>query len=358
MRMERGPRFSHFSRFSFPRRHPASPLPWLAAALAGLAGGAAHAACGPTATPVTGDTVVCDGTTTVSPSVIATPGSTGVTITVNSGATLTTNATQALLVRDASTITNNGTITVSGGSGSARAAMVATGNDNTLTNNGTLSTTSSGTAGILVTSNSSTRTLITNNGSIGTTGLSSHGISLLGPGNTVVNNGSISTIGTSAKGVYLQGGNLVANLLVNTGSIATTGANSPAGGADAVHANTLGGSFFSRVENRAGATLSSANGYGYRGQNGNDVMVNAGTIEGHGGTASTDAIYMGALGNGTLILQTGSVIKGGADGGVGKTASTFLEGSGTVDNAFRNFQHLTMRGTAWSSPAASPCPPR
>lgn len=348
MRMERGPRFSHFSRFSFPRRHPASPLPWLAAALAGLAGGAAHAACGPTATPVTGDTVVCDGTTTVSPSVIATPGSTGVTITVNSGATLTTNATQALLVRDASTITNNGTITVSGGSGSARAAMVATGNDNTLTNNGTLSTTSSGTAGILVTSNSSTRTLITNNGSIGTTGLSSHGISLLGPGNTVVNNGSISTIGTSAKGVYLQGGNLVANLLVNTGSIATTGANSPAGGADAVHANTLGGSFFSRVENRAGATLSSANGYGYRGQNGNDVMVNAGTIEGHGGTASTDAIYMGALGNGTLILQTGSVIKGGADGGVGKTASTFLEGSGTVDNAFRNFQHLTMRGTAWS----------
>ncbi|OEZ28940.1 hypothetical protein AO062_20670 [Variovorax boronicumulans] len=339
--MERGP------RFSLSRRHPASPLPWLAAALAGLAG-TAHAACSPTATPGTGDTVVCDGTTTVSPSVIATPGSTGVTITVNSGATLTTNATQALLVRDASTITNNGTITVSGGSGSARAAMVATGNDNTLTNNGTLSTTSSGTAGILVTSNSSTRTRITNNGSIVTTGGSSHGISLLGPGNTVINNGSISAIGNSAKGVYLQGGNLVANLLVNTGSIATTGANSPSGGADAVHANTLGGTFFSRVENRAGATLSSANGYGYRGQNGNDVLVNAGTIEGHGGTASTDAIYMGALGNGTLILQTGSVIKGGADGGVGKTASTFLEGSGTVDNAFRNFQHLTMRGTAWS----------
>ncbi|QOF78437.1 autotransporter outer membrane beta-barrel domain-containing protein [Variovorax sp. 38R] len=337
MRMKQGPRFSRSSR-----------LPWLVTALAGLAGGAAHAACGPTATPGTGDTVVCDGATTGSPSVIATPGSTGVTITVNSGATLTTNATQVLLVRDASTITNNGTITVSGGSGSARAAMVATGNDNTLTNNGTLRTTSSGTSGILVTSNSSTRTLITNNGSIGTTGGSSHGISSLGPGNTVINNGSISASGTSAKGVYLQGGNLVTNLLVNTGSIATTGANSPAGGADAVHANTLGGTFFSRVENRAGASFSSANGYGYRGQNGNDVLVNAGTIEGHGGAANTDAIYMGALGNGTLILQTGSVIKGGADGGVGKTASTFLEGSGTVDNAFRNFQHLTMRGTAWS----------
>jgi outer membrane autotransporter protein len=318
------------------------------AALAGLAGGTASAACGPSATPGSGETVVCDGATTGSASVIAAPGSTGVSITVNTGATLSTNATQVLLVRDASTITNNGTITVSGGSGSARAAMVATGNDNTMTNNGTIRTTSSGTSGILVTSNSSTRTLITNNGSISTTGGSAHGVSTLGPGNTVVNNGTITVSGTSAKGVYLQGGNLVANLLVNAGTIATTGANSPSGGADAVHANTLGATFFSRVENRAGALLSSANGYGYRGQNGNDVLVNAGTIEGHGGAANTDAIYMGALGAGTLILQTGSVIRGGADGGVGKTASTFLEGNGTVDNAFRNFQNLTMRGTEWS----------
>jgi hypothetical protein len=66
------------------------------------------------------------------------------------------------------------------------------------------------------------------------------------------------------------------------------------------------------------ALLSSANGYGYRGQNGNDVLVNAGTIEGHGGAGNTDAIYMGALGVGTLILQTGSVIRGGADGGAAR----------------------------------------
>lgn len=302
---------------------------------------------GPTATPGTGQSVVCVGATTGSASVIAAPGSTGVAITVDSGATLTTNATQALLVRDASSITNNGTIAVSGGSGSARAAMVATGNDNTMTNNGAIRTTSGGTSGILVTSNSSTRTLITNNGAIATTGGSSHGISTLGPGNTVVNNGTIAASGSSAKGVYLQGGNLTANLLVNNGTIATTGANSLSGGADAVHANTLGLSFFSRVENRAGALLSSANGYGYRGQNGNDTLVNAGTIEGHGGAGNSDAIYMGALGNGTLILQTGSVIRGGADGG-NAIANAFLEGSGTVDNAFRNFQNLTMRGAEWS----------
>lgn len=329
------------------RRTPASPLTCFVAALAGLAGGTASAACGPTALPGTGQSVVCNGTTTGSASVIAAPGSTGVAITVDSGATLTTNATQVLLVRDASTITNNGSITVSGGSGSARAAMVATGNDNTMTNNGAIRTTSGGTSGILVTSNSSTRTLITNNGTITTSGGSSHGISTLGPGNTIINNGTITVGGTSAKGVYMQGGNLVTNLLVNTGSIATTGANSPAGGADAVHANTLGGTFFSRVENRAGGSISSTNGYGYRGQNGNDTLVNAGTIEGHGGADNTDAIYMGALGTGTLILQTGSVIRGGADGG-GARSDTFLEGRGTVDNAFRSFRNLTMRGTEWS----------
>jgi outer membrane autotransporter protein len=340
MRIERPHRFLH--------RLPASPVSCLAAAAALLAG-AAHAACGPTATPGTGDSVVCDGTTTGSPSVIAVPGSTGVGITVNAGATLSTNATQALLVHDASSIVNNGTITVSGGSGGARAAMVATDNDNTLTNNGAIRTTSSGTAGMLVTSNSSTRSLLTNTGSITTTGGSSHGISTLGPGNTVVNSGTIDVSGTAAKGVYLQGGNLVANLLINTGAIRTTGANTSAtsGFASAVHVNTLSASFFSRVENRAGGLLSSANDYGYRGQNGNDVLVNAGTIEGHGGTGNDGAILMGGGGTGTLILQTGSVIRGAADGG-NASSNAYLEGTGTVDNAFRNFQNLTMRGTQWS----------
>ena len=330
-------------------RVPASPLPWLVAALAGLTGGAANAACNPTATPGSGATVVCDGVTTGSPSVIAAPGSTGVAIQVGAGASLSSNATQVLLVRDASSITNDGTITVSGGSGSARGAMVATGNDNRLTNNGAIRTTSGNTAGLLVTSNSSTRTLITNNGTITTTGGSSHGISTLGPGNTVINNGTITASGTAAKGVYLQGGNNVANLLINTGTIRTTGASASAtdGFASAVHVNTLGATFFSRVENRAGGVLSSANAYAYRGNNGNDVLVNAGYIEGAGGAASDGAIYMGGSGIGTLILQTGSVIKGAAEGG-GSRADAFLEGSGTVDNAFRNFRNLTMRGAEWS----------
>ncbi len=316
----------------------------------GLVWSASHAACLPTTTPTTGGTVVCSGVTTGSTSVIADPGSTNVDIGVSPGASLSTNATQALLVRDGSSITNNGQITVSGGSGAARAAMGATGNDNTLTNNGTIRTTSGGTAGISTPSGSSTRTLITNTGSIVTTGGASHGIFTFGPGNTVVNSGSITVSGTAAKGVYLQGGNGVANVLINTGTITALGANtSPTSGfADAVHANTVGAStFFSRVENRAGGSIFSAGSYAYRGQNGQDVLVNAGTLEGHGGTDNDGAVFMGPLGTGTLILQTGSVIRGAADGG-GATSSAFLEGTGTVDNAFRNFQNLTMRGTQWS----------
>lgn len=317
---------------------------------AGLFCTAGHAACLPTTTPTTGGTVVCSGVITGSTSVIADPGSTNVDISVSPGASLATSATQALLVRDASSITNNGQITVSGGSGAARAAMGATGNDNTLTNNGAIRTTSGGTAGISTPSGSSTRTLITNAGSIVTTGGASHGVFTFGPGNTVVNSGSITTNGTAAKGVYMQGGNGVANVLINTGTITALGANtSPTSGfADAVHANTVGAStFFSRVENRAGGAMFSASSYAYRGQNGQDVLVNAGTLEGHGGTSNDGAVFMGPLGTGTLILQTGSVIRGAADGG-GATSSGFLEGTGTVDNVFRNFRNLTMRGTQWS----------
>ncbi|MGR4870969.1 autotransporter outer membrane beta-barrel domain-containing protein [Variovorax sp. LARHSF232] len=329
-----------------------SPLATAIAGLASLIATAGHAACVPTSTPATGATVVCDGVNTGSTSVIAQPGSTNVTITVNSGATLTTNATQALLVQDASTITNNGQITVSGGSGSTRFAIGGSGNSNTLINNGGIRTTSAGTAGIsIAVGGSSSGAQIQNNGSITTTGGSSHGIVTFGPGNTVTNSGTITTSGTAAKGVFLQGGNLVTNVLINTGTISATGANTSAtsGFADGVHANTTGAStFFSRVENRAGGIVTSASSYALRGQNGNDTFINAGLLEGHGGASGDGAIFMGSLGTGTLILQTGSVIKGVADGGVNKPSNTFLEGSGTVDNVFRNFQNLTMRGSAWS----------
>lgn len=232
------------------RGRPRATVAATLAAIAGMAGGTAEAACGPTLSPGTGVSVLCQGTITGSTSVQAAPNSTDVTITVDTGASLSTNATQALVVGDRSRITNNGSITVSGGAGAARAAMAATGDDNVLTNNGSIRTTSSGTAGMATPSGSSTRSTLTNAGSIATNGGSSHGIFVFGPGNTVTNSGTITVGGTASKGVYLQGGNGVANLLVNTGTIRALGANtsSTAGFADAVHANTVGAaSFFSRV---------------------------------------------------------------------------------------------------------------
>ncbi|SFU48518.1 outer membrane autotransporter barrel domain-containing protein [Polaromonas sp. YR568] len=339
-------------RGSFCRSILTSSTAWGIGAIAVLAGGAvtnSRAACLPTTAPGSGITVTCSGTDVGSTTVVAAPGSTNVIILVDTGALLTTNATQGLLVRDGSTITNNGQITISGGAGTPRFAIGGSGNNNILINNGSLRTTSASTAGIsIAVGGSSTGTQIINTGSITTTGGSSHGILTFGPGNSITNSGSITVSGTGSKGVFLQGGNLVANVLVNTGTIRASGANG-ASDADGVHANTTGATFFSRVENRAGGSIVSANSYALRGQNGNDTFVNAGYLEGHGGAGGGDAITMGAtLGTGTLILQTGSVIRGAADGGIVKRSNTFLEGSGTVDNNFRNFQNLIMRGTAWS----------
>jgi len=326
------------------------PVAWGAGFIAALAGAAATdslAACIPTTTPGSGITVTCSGTDVGSTTVVAAPGSTNVTILVDTGAVLTTNATQGLLVRDSSAITNNGQITVSGGAGAPRFAIGGSGNNNILINNGSVRTTSASTAGIsIAVGGSSTGTQITNNGSITTTGGSSHGIVTFGPGNTITNSGSITVSGTGSKGVFLQGGNLVTNVLVNTGTIRASGANG-ASDADGVHANTTGATFFSRVENQAGGSIISANSYALRGQNGNDTFINAGYLEGRGGAGSDAAIFMGGLGTGTLILRTGSVIRGAADGG-GPNSSAFLEGSGTVDNNFRNFRALTMRGSAWN----------
>ena len=306
-------------------------------AVATLIGGIAtnsRAACTPTTTPGSNTSVICSGPYPPNPSVVATPGSTNVTITVNPGATFTTNAAQALAVQDASFITNAGQITSSGVDG----AMVGLGSGNLLTNNGSITTTGS-TDGIKDAAGASTNRVV-NNGNITTSGASAHGITLAGPGNIVTNTGTITVGGSGSKGIILQGGNLVANVVVNSGTIRATGTNG-----DGVQVNTLG-TFLSRVENLAGGVITSTRGYALRGHLGNDTFINSGYLEGNGGAGDV-AIFMGAGGTDTLILRSGSVIRGAADGG-GGTNSTFLEGSGTVDNSFRNFQNLTMRGSAWS----------
>lgn len=313
----------------------------------GMASTSAHADCSPTSTPGSGQSVTCSGTTT-GQTVEATAGSTGVAITVAPDAVFTTSATRALSVQDASTITNNGTIQMAGGAGTSRGAMVGFGNNNTLINNGSVITSGAGVRGISVPNIGNTGTTILNAGSISTSGASGHGIAVNGHGNNVTNTGTILVSGIDAKGVYLQGGNPTENVFINSGLVHASGASSNNEyGPDGVHVNTTNATgFHARVENRPGARIISDNSYALRGQNGDDVFINAGYLQGNGGVLRDSAVYMGPQGTGTFILQTGSVIKGVADGGAALSRA-YLEGTGVVDNVFRNFNSLTMRGTDW-----------
>ena len=89
-------------------------------------------------------TVTCAGSS--STPVVAVAGSTGVTINVAAGASVSASHSSAvpfpiLTVQQNSTITNNGTLSLSGGAGSGTnrgAAMSGNTNGNTLTNNGTI----------------------------------------------------------------------------------------------------------------------------------------------------------------------------------------------------------------------------
>lgn len=327
----------------------------------------AMAACSNTA-PSSGTTVTCSGTGI--PAVIAQTGSTGVTI--NADATVTGNFARAtnvaaFRVDTASTINSGGKLSLSGGgsTGTARGAvLLGLGNNNQLTNatGGTITTTGAFNDGMAANGGSNT---LTNNGSITTSGPNAYGMTAawgqtnVGQlNNTLINTGTVSTGGSNARAASILGGSGTIN---NSGTLSTTGAASPTAylqgnndhlinsgtitasgtGSDAVFSNTAGSSFTALIENRAGGQVISQNAAGIRTLNGNTTIINAGLVESAVGTAIT----MGN-GNDSLILQTGSVINGSADGGGGANTVT-LQGTGTASNAFTNFQTLLMQGTQW-----------
>jgi len=102
-----------------------------------------------------------------------------------------------------------------------------------------------------------------------------------------------------------------------------------------------------------------------RGLNGQERVVNAGTVRSGTATAidlgngadtvtNSGAVSSGgavtiALGAGadTLTLQTGSAIMGLVDAGTG-TDALILQGSGQASNSFRAFETLTMQGADWT----------
>ncbi|SIO24392.1 autotransporter outer membrane beta-barrel domain-containing protein [Paraburkholderia phenazinium] len=328
----------------------------------------ALAACSNTAPP-SGTAVTCSGAGV--PGVIAQTGSTGVSITLDSTATgnfLRTTNPVAFSVDTSSTISNSGNLSLTGGggSGTARGAvllgtgnnnsvtnaaggvinttgayndgMAANGSGNTLTNNGSITTAGPNAYGMTAawgqTNSGQLNNTLVNTGTVTTSGSNARAASILGGSGTINNSGTLSTTGTSSTTAYLQGNN---DVLINTGSITASGS-----GSDAVFSNTAGSSFTATIQNLAGGQIISQSAAGIRTLNGNTTVINAGLVQSGAGTA----ISMGN-GNDSLILQTGSVINGTADGGAGTNTVT-LQGTGTASNAFTNFQTLLMQGTLWN----------
>ncbi|MFM0734713.1 autotransporter outer membrane beta-barrel domain-containing protein [Paraburkholderia sediminicola] len=328
----------------------------------------AMAACSNTAPP-SNTTVACTGSGLAA--VVAQTGSTGVAINADSTASgnFVRSANPVVFSVDTnSTINSSGnfSLTGGGGTGTVRGAvllgvgngnqitnasggvittsgafndgMAANGSGNTLTNNGSITTSGPNAYGMTAawgqTNVGQSNNKLINSGTVTTSGSNARAASILGGSGIITNSGTLSTTGSASPTAYLQGNN---DQLINSGTISASGSAS-----DAVFSNTAGSSFVATIQNLAGGSIISQNGSGIRTLNGNSTIINAGLVQSGIGTAIT----MGN-GNDALILQTGSVINGTADGGAGTNTVT-LQGSGTASNAFTNFQTLQMQGALWN----------
>ena len=93
------------------------------------------------------------------------------------------------------------------------------------------------------------------------------------------------------------------------------------------------------ITNASGGTISG----GKFGITGSGSVMNAGTIS--GGTAS---VQFTGTGTNTLILKNSSVLNGDAVGSVGATNQLILQGAGTANNNFRNFNTLDVQDALWT----------
>ena len=328
-----------------------------------------EAACSDNA-PVSGESVSCSGSVLLP--VNAQTGTNNVTINMDASviANIPRTSNPVLFsVDSASTIVNNGNITLTGGGGTGTnrgAVLLGVNNNNQLTNTGTGAITTTGAYNDGMAANGSGNTLI-NQGAISTSGPNAYGMSAswgqtnVGQANNVMSNsGSVTTSGSNARAMSILGGS---GTITNTGNLVTTGANSPTAymqgnndklvnsgrinasgaGSDAVFSNTAGSSFFASINNQAGGQIISQQAAAIRTLNGSSTVTNAGFLQGGAGTA----ISMGT-GSNTLILQTGSVINGAADGGGNAGTRLILQGSGTASNAFTNFATLLAQGDTWN----------
>jgi outer membrane autotransporter protein len=259
--------------------------------------------------PSSGQSVVCS-TAAPNPStttVTSTAGSTGVTVTVMPGATVSTTARAIGLDGNASSILNQGTVQTSGLNAFGLSVLPGRNGDT-----------------------------ITNSGLVTTTGTRGHGLDARGSNSTIVNQGTVSVSGPGASGIRSIE-TTTGTLITNSGTVTANGGSSAAP-APAISANgvsLLAGTF----QNLAGGTVSSTQAFGVLGGDGNITVRNAGTITGGNGIAIN-------LGNGNDIIEvTGGQINGAIVTGTGNDQFTMSGGTVTGNINLGNGNNaVTMTG--------------
>jgi outer membrane autotransporter protein len=248
----------------------------------------AYAACDNPA-PNTGQAVTCSGPVPDTAGVTAVPGSTGVTVLVQPGATIDTFGINAITLSDQSQATNQGAISTTSDNADG---MAASGGGNTLTNDVNATIATSGTAARGMISSGSGNTIV-NKGSIETTGDNSTGLVSDGTSNVFTNLGSVTTGGTISYGMLDSSAG--ANTWHNNGSINTTGPQS-----NGIYLNGAAGS---SVESAGSIETSGTSSSAVLVNGDNNTIVNSGTVM----TSGTTSDGMASNGTGNLFTNTGSI---------------------------------------------------
>src|SRR5262245_24112131 len=232
------------------------------------------------------------------------------TLTVTNTSTGAISGTLLGINTSAVNVTNAGTIT-----GSSR-AIVASTTVSLVDNTGTIEATSAGGAAI----QGITVNVTANAGTIRASGNDGSAIS----GTTVNVTGNTGRIEATNIAIQTPGTATVNNL---SGGVITGGRFGIFGDPGA----TL------NVTNAAGATISG----GLNGIDGVGTVRTAGTITSGSGRSVS---FQGSTGTtNTLILQTGSVLNGVAGGNIDPTNNLILQGSGSANNVFLNFDNLDVQ---------------
>ncbi|MHA7777690.1 autotransporter outer membrane beta-barrel domain-containing protein [Roseibium sp. M-1] len=264
-----------------------------------------------------GDITIPSGTTVTTTQTLTDVGDTG---TVDSGGTIdVTDEDGLVLANDDQTTLNNGDIFVERTGGTDLAAIGSLGANSTITNNGTISMTGDEIIGIVTVDDGA---VIVNTGTVQGVGDLSVGIFTQGNSSSVLNTGTIEVTGDFGSGIEVDGDN---STVVNNGNVVTNGIVSDAiyvfgdnvsvtnnGTLDASGVFAFGiyseGASSTLVNNQT-ITTSGDSGFGI-GADGDDTSItNAGTIT----TTGDDSDGINASGDDSTVTNSGTITTTGDD---------------------------------------------